>query len=480
MLGQPVSMLDPAGRRLQAHGELPRRRDRDRPRADRHRDAARRKAWSASSSSSTATGLADSAARRPRDDRQHGARVRRDLRHLPDRRRDAPLPAAHRPLRGADRARRGLLPRSRGCSTTPARPKPRFTTRSSSTCRRVEPASPGPKRPQDRVSSPTPRRASRGALQRGARRADTEAATQALRLEGEGRRRHRSSTARPVRRSSDGVGRDRRDHQLHEHLQPVGDGRRRPAREEGRGDAGSRAKPWVKTSLAPGSKVVTEYLDRRRARRLLSTRSASTSSATAARPASATPARCRRRSRPGRRTRATWWSPRCSRATATSRAGSTPTCKTNYLASPPLVVAYALAGTMDIDFDERAARRRTATATTVFLQRHLAVGRRGRADRRRVGPRRRCSATATATCSRETSTGSGLDVPAGERFAWERRTRRTCGSRPTSRACHASPRRSSRRHRRARARGARAISMTTDHISPAGVDQAATARPAST
>ena len=76
--------------------------------------------------------------------------------------------------------------------------------------------------------------------------------------------------------------------------------------------------------------------------------SASTSSASAARPASATRARCRPRS-PRPSTRATCRWPRCCRATATSRAASTPTCGMNYLASPPLVVAYALAGTMDID-----------------------------------------------------------------------------------------------------------------------------------
>ena len=40
---------------------------------------------------------------------------------------------------------------------------------------------------------------------------------------------------------------------------------------------------------------------------------------------------------------------RCSRATATSRAASVPTVRANYLASPPLVVAYAIAGTVDID-----------------------------------------------------------------------------------------------------------------------------------
>ena len=35
-----------------------------------------------------------------------------------------------------------------------------------------------------------------------------------------------------------------------------------------------------------------------------------------------------------------------------------PDVKMNYLASPPLVIAYALAGTMDFDFETRAARRR--------------------------------------------------------------------------------------------------------------------------
>ncbi|MCI1737065.1 MAG: aconitase family protein [Pseudomonas veronii] len=46
-----------------------------------------------------------------------------------------------------------------------------------------------------------------------------------------------------------------------------------------------------------------------------------------------------------RSTKATWSSPPCCRATATSRAASTRDVRANYLASPPLVVAYALAGT---------------------------------------------------------------------------------------------------------------------------------------
>jgi homoaconitase/3-isopropylmalate dehydratase large subunit len=58
---------------------------------------------------------------------------------------------------------------------------------------------------------------------------------------------------------------------------------------------GLKTKPWVKTSLAPGSQVVAEYLEKAGLQKI-SMRSASTWSASAAPPASATPARCRRRS----------------------------------------------------------------------------------------------------------------------------------------------------------------------------------------
>ena len=59
------------------------------------------------------------AAGRPGDDRQHGARVRRHLRLLPDRRRDAALPAADRPRRGDARAGRGLRQGATACGAEP-------------------------------------------------------------------------------------------------------------------------------------------------------------------------------------------------------------------------------------------------------------------------------------------------------------------------------------------------------------------------
>ena len=58
-----------------------------------------------------------------------------------------------------------------------------------------------------------------------------------------------------------GVRRDRGDHLVHEHVEPAGDDRRRARRARRRSSAACTRKPWVKSSLAPGSKVVTEYYE---------------------------------------------------------------------------------------------------------------------------------------------------------------------------------------------------------------------------
>ena len=88
------------------------------------------------------------AARRPGDDRQHGAGVRRDLRLLPDRRRDAALPAADRARRGAGRAGRGLRQGERHVARAGLRRRS-TPTRCTSTWPTIVPAIAGPKRPQD-------------------------------------------------------------------------------------------------------------------------------------------------------------------------------------------------------------------------------------------------------------------------------------------------------------------------------------------
>ena len=80
----------------------------------------------------------------------------------------------------------------------------------------------------------------------------------------------------------------------------------------------------------------------------ISRRSGSTSSATDARPASATAVRFRSRS--ARRSSSTTSSSRaCLSGNRNFEGRIHPDVKANYLASPPLVVAYAIAGTVDID-----------------------------------------------------------------------------------------------------------------------------------
>jgi aconitate hydratase len=146
-------------------------------------------------------------------------------------------------------------------------------------------------------------------------------------------RRHRH---RPRRRA------DRRHHLLHQHLQPgvlLAAGLLAKKAVE----RGLKVAPHIKTSLAPGSRVVTEYLTKAGLLPYLEQLGFG-SPPTAAPPASATPATWRPHLNEA--IGATTWSARpCCPATATSRRASTRNIKANFLASPPLVVAYAIAGT---------------------------------------------------------------------------------------------------------------------------------------
>ena len=112
---------------------------------------------------------------------------------------------------------------------------------------------------------------------------------------------------------------------------------------------GLTAKPWVKTSLAPGSKVVTDYYDKSGLTKDLDALGfqlvgygcttcignsgpldAEISDAVNANDLAVTAVLSGNRNFEGR---------------------INPDVKMNYLASPPLVIAYALAGTMDFDFE---------------------------------------------------------------------------------------------------------------------------------
>ena len=134
--------------------------------------------------------------------------------------------------------------KAQGCSTTPAAPSRSSPRWSSSTCRpwsRASPARPGPRTWSD----------STGRRPRSARRsAATPGSHAAVRADGD----HGRDPGRPRRRG--------RHHLLHQHLQPPGHGGGRPAGPQRRGPWADVPKPWVKTTLAPGSRVVMDYLDR--------------------------------------------------------------------------------------------------------------------------------------------------------------------------------------------------------------------------
>ena len=259
-------------------------------------------------------------------------------------------------------------------------------------------------------------------------------------------------------------GRDRRDHQLHQHLEPVGDDRRRPARQEG-GREGARAQ-------AVGEDLARAGLDRghrvpraRRASTSTSTSSASTSSATAARPASATPGRCRRRS-PRRSTRTTSSSARCSRATATSRAGSTRTCATTTsprrrCASP----TRSPGGWTSTCSTTRSARTPTATRSTSPTS-----GRRSEEIKATIDDavRQEMFERSYADVFTGDDRWRELDTPEGDRYTWPDSTYVRKPSFFEGMDAEPAPIEP--------ITGARVLavlgdSVTTDHISPAGRDQ---------
>ena len=159
---------------------------------------------------------------------------------------------------------------------------------------------------------------------------------------------------------------DRVHHLLHQHVEPICDDRRGPCRPQGRA-LGLDRKPWVKTSLAPGSRW----------------------SATISRPPG-----CRKISTPIGFNLVGYGCTTCignsgpiqkEMSEAINAEGDlvatsvlsgnrnfegriSPDVRANYLASPPLVVAYALAGDMNIDLTPRTRLRRTPDGKDVYLK----------------------------------------------------------------------------------------------------------------
>jgi aconitate hydratase len=225
---------------------------------------------------------------------------------------------------------------------------------------------------------------------------------------------------------------------------------------------GLRSKPWVKTSLAPGSKVVTEYLDRAGLTEPLDrlgfnlvgygcTTCIGNSGPLAQEISDAVD--------------------EADLAVVSVLSGNrnfegriNQDVKMNYLASPPLCVAYALAGTMDIDLLNEPLGR-DERGEEVYLRDIWPSGREIAAT---VGEAVR--ADMFHKSYGEVFAGderwNGLEVPQGERFAWDERSTYVRLP-PYFRDLPAEP------APLADVQGARVLallgdSVTTDHISPAG------------
>ena len=189
-------------------------------------------------------------------------------------------------------------------------------------------------------------------------------------------------------------------------------------------------------------------------------RSASTSSATAARPASATPARCRRRS-PTSSTPTTSRSSRCCRGNRNFEGRINPDVKMNYLASPPLCVAYALAGTMDIDLLDEPLGQDT-DGKAVYLNDIWPSRRGGRAHDRGGRAVGHVPKTYDEVYDGDERWNS-LEVPEGDRFAWDDDSTYVA-SRRSSTTCRASREPVERHRGRARARPARRLGHHRPHL----------------
>jgi aconitate hydratase len=147
-----------------------------------------------------------------------------------------------------------------------------------------------------------------------------------------------------------------------------------------------------------------------------------------------------------------------------------PDVRANYLASPPLVVAYALAGSMKIDLTTEPLGT-GKDGKPVFLKDIWPTNEEIAECIARTSPRR-CS-PATPTSSRATRTGRPSRSPGGQTYAWDREL--DLRAEPALLRTWARPRPRSPTSS-ARVLGVFGDKITTDHISPGRFDQGGLAR----
>ena len=232
-------------------------------------------------------------------------------------------------------------PRSRGCSAPGRSPTPAYTETLDFDLSAVEPSLAGPRRPQDRVLA---------------------APQVARQLRRRVRRRARRTARRPGRR----LGRHRGHHVVHQHVEPGAHGGRRPARARRRSSAASRravGEDEPRAGLARRDRVPAPgRADSRSSARLQPGRLRLHDLHRELRPAARRGRRRDRARRPEGGGRAL--------GQPQLRGPHPPAVRANYLASPPLVVAYALAGTVNVDLTTEPLGEGTRRAR--LPARHLA------------------------------------------------------------------------------------------------------------
>jgi aconitate hydratase len=226
-------------------------------------------------------------------------------------------------------------------------------------------------------------------------------------------------------------------------------------------EKGLKAKPWVKTSLAPGSKVVTDYLERAGLLDDLDKLGfylVGYGCTTCIGNSGPLPEEISKAIAEG------------DLAVASVLSGNRnfegrvhPEVKMNYLASPPLVVAYALAGTVDIDLTSEPLGTGSDGAP-VYLKDIWPSNREiGDLIAKTIGPE--LFAKSYSDVFKGDSRWNSIASPEGDIYRWERST--YIKNPPYFEGMTMQPGTLSDIHR-ARCLGLFGDSITTDHISPAG------------
>ncbi len=192
---------------------------------------------------------------------------------------------------------------------------------------------------------------------------------------------------------------------------------------------GLTRKPWVKTSLAPGSKVVTEYYNKSGLMEPLEKLGfylAGYGCTTCIGNSGPLPPEIGKEIDDRKLVVAAVLS-----GNRNFEGRVNPQTRFNYLASPPLVVAYAIAGRMDIDF-EKEPLGTSQDGSPVFL-RDIWPTPKEVADTILSSVKSECSPRSTPTCSPATSAGARCPFRPATATPG-RLIRRTCAIRPSSKA----------------------------------------------